>query len=203
MVRIAISIVFFIFCYLGSLAQATHTISVSGFSFNPDDITISIGDTVFFDGNSEHPILEVTQDSWEENGNTPLSGGFSFPSGVGKISFDEEGTHYYICENHISSGMKGKITVSATTSAKMMKSESIKIYPSPLNEDYLTVFLPDKEEAIFNLVIYDITGKPKISEIYSVSNDIIKVDCSNLASGLYILQLKNNKTGFTSRFIKN
>jgi plastocyanin len=203
MIRITISIIFFILINLGSLAQTTHTIGVSGFTFNPDVITISIGDTVFFNGNSEHPILEVSKDSWDENDDTQISGGFSFPSGVGKISFDEGDSHYYICDNHVSSGMKGQITVSETTSSKLMEPEFIKVYPNPLNENYLNVFLSNVAKSGFNLVIYDITGRVKDSEIISVSDDIIKVDCSNLVSGLHILQLQNNKTRITSRFIKN
>jgi plastocyanin len=89
----------------------THEISNEGFAFVPDDVSIQVGDTVEFTVGSPHPVLEVSQETWENNGTTALSGGFSVPPGDGKVSFTETGTHYYVCENHVGSGMKGIIRV--------------------------------------------------------------------------------------------
>ncbi|MAT39452.1 MAG: hypothetical protein CL946_07590 [Ectothiorhodospiraceae bacterium] len=93
----------------------THIITNSGFTFSPDDITINVGDTVTWNIGGAHNVVEVSQATWNSNGNTPLSGGFSHGFGGGTTVFSTAGTHWYVCSPHASSGMKGKITVVQTT----------------------------------------------------------------------------------------
>lgn len=90
---------------------ATVTVTNSGFSFNPSLVTISSGDSVKFQLASIHDALEVSQATWNANGTAALAGGFSVPFGGGTITLTTAGTHYYVCTNHASSGMKGRIVV--------------------------------------------------------------------------------------------
>lgn len=202
MVRLFLTSVFLFCISFNSFTQTTHTINIIGFSFSPDNVTIEIGDTVFFNGNSDHPILEVSMDTWDTNDDIPLNGGFSFPSGIDKIKFTEPGTYYYICENHVSSGMKGKINVSATTSNNTIYTNDISIYPNPLKGNYLTLVLPKLNADFLKVNVYDLTGKAKIKEILKYTEEAI-IDCSGLVSGIYIVQFEANKTNYTTRFIKN
>ncbi len=96
-----------------------HTISNDGFSFSPAELTITTGDTIQFTVGSQHPVQEVSKNTWEVNGTTPLSGGFSFPSGNGQITFSTPGIVYYVCTNHAAIGMKGKITIEAPDTASV------------------------------------------------------------------------------------
>lgn len=110
-----------------------YEITADGLTFSPDDITIQAGDTVRFNSGSLHPVLEVDKDTWETLGKTALDGGFSVSSGNGDVVFNEPGTYYYVCENHVSSGMRGKITVedSGTGIHNQMdknKIEHLKVY---------------------------------------------------------------------------
>ena len=89
----------------------THTVTNAGFTFSPADITINAGDSVQWQLASIHTVLEVTQQTWNANGNTAKAGGFSTPLGGGTVKFDTPGTYFYVCEPHASIGMKGKITV--------------------------------------------------------------------------------------------
>ncbi len=89
----------------------THTVTNAGFTFSPADITINAGDSVQWQLASIHTVLEVTQQTWNANGNTAKAGGFSTPFGGGTVKFDTPGTYFYVCEPHASIGMKGKITV--------------------------------------------------------------------------------------------
>jgi plastocyanin len=203
MKRSIITLVFFFSFCLITNAQTTHTINISGFTFSPNDITINVGDTVFFNGSSLHPVLEVSVDTWNAEGNTALSGGFSFPSGVGKIAFNSEGTHYYICENHISSGMKGKINVSTATkleNADILK--DIQIYPNPLDGDYLTISNISIKSSPLEIKIYDLTGKIKIESKENTTASQFKIDCYDLSAGIYIVQLKNGNIISSSKLVK-
>ncbi|MFC2151099.1 T9SS type A sorting domain-containing protein [Bacteroidota bacterium] len=197
------SIVVFVF-HLSALTQTTHTINASGFSFSPPTITISVGDIVSFDVGSSHPVLEVSMSTWNSNGNTPLAGGFTFPSGSGDKMLNAEGTYYYICENHISSGMKGRIIVSTATNVNDLKSfKDFKVFPNPLNTNQLTIENISYSNPEFELAIFDITGKSKIVMNGNLKNKQLVVDCSELVSGIYIIQLFVDNTSYTSRIIKN
>lgn len=94
--------------------NATTLIVSSGFAFSPDAVTINVGDSVNFQLGNIHNALEVSQSTYNANGTTPLSGGFSVPFGGGWVlpANLSVGVHYYVCTNHASMGMKGTITVS-------------------------------------------------------------------------------------------
>ncbi|HMD13089.1 MAG TPA: hypothetical protein VKI62_00545, partial [Bacteroidota bacterium] len=79
----------FLFCLLPTLTSlsfsATHTVTNSNvFTFTPDTITINLGDTVIFSLGSIHSAREVTQATWNANGNTS-NGGFNTPFGGGTV----------------------------------------------------------------------------------------------------------------------
>ncbi len=89
----------------------THTVTNAGFTFSPADITINAGDSVQWQLASIHDVVEVTQQTWNANGNTPKAGGFSTSFGGGTVKFDTPGTYFYVCELHASIGMKGRVIV--------------------------------------------------------------------------------------------
>src|SRR3990172_631399 len=92
----------------------THTVTAVGFTFSPSSLTITAGDTVIFSISGIHNAVEVSQATWDANGTTPLGGGFSLPLGGGSVVLTVVGTHWYVCQPHASSGMKGIITVNPT-----------------------------------------------------------------------------------------
>lgn len=88
----------------------TFVVSTSGLAFSPSVITIYKGDTVQFQISSIHNAVEVSKAVYNANGITS-NGGFSTPFGGGKVAFKTSGTFYYVCTNHVSSGMKGIVNV--------------------------------------------------------------------------------------------
>ncbi len=91
----------------------TWIVTNSGFTFSPSTITINPGDDVNFNLDVIHDAVEVSQSTWNANGNTPLAGGFQLSFGGGLVPSSKlgVGTHYYVCSPHASSGMKGTIIV--------------------------------------------------------------------------------------------
>lgn len=93
------------------LSAAQHVIQASGLTFVPATKTINAGDTVIFSINATHNAVQVPESSWNANEDNPLAGGFAVPFGGGTIVLPDTGTYFYICQNHILSGMKGKLIV--------------------------------------------------------------------------------------------
>ena len=91
-------------------AATTHTVTTSGLTFTPNDLTINLGDTVVFSLGPSHDAVEVSLATWNANGSSS-NGGFILPLGGGTVVLNNAQTYYYVCSVHASSGMKGKITV--------------------------------------------------------------------------------------------
>ena len=90
-----------------------EVVSVDGdMTFTPEDLTIAVGDTVRFVNSPTHNAIEVSEDTYDSLGTTPLDGGFQVNFGeTGEVTFTEAGTHYYVCTPHVTIGMVGTITV--------------------------------------------------------------------------------------------
>lgn len=94
------------FCTIWTVTNTANT-------FTPATITITVGDTVNFVITTAHNAIEVSQATYNANGNTALSGGFQTAFGGGMVLPAQlgVGTHYYVCTPHASMGMKGTIIV--------------------------------------------------------------------------------------------
>jgi len=74
----------------------------------------------------------------------------------------------------------------------------VKIYPNPSN-DFIEIQLPEKEK--YNICLYSITGKEIYNfEVFNSYN--LRLNVSDLAKGIYLLQIKNSKSTFNKSIIK-
>jgi plastocyanin len=189
---------------LGIHAQTNDTIKDSGFTFSPAELTVNTGDTVVFAGSDFHPVLEVSEATWTAKGKTPLQGGFSFPSGSGKVSFTKAGVHYYICTAHIvSNDMKGKITVVAPSAVKDISGEAnVSVYPVPLTGPTLFVSFKNQVQKDLTVSVYDLAGNLRISTSGSTSNGQYSIDCTSLPKGLFLMKLSSDEGDTYTKFVK-
>jgi len=173
-------------------AQITHSIGVNGFTYSPAELTVNTGETVQFNGSSSHPIAEVAEATWNDNGSTALVGGFAFPEGSGSVSFETPGVRYYVCTAHVASnGMKGKITVLAATGLDEISiSGKYAVYPIPLKGSDLTISSKTSENETIEVAIYDLAGNLRVSSQGSSTNGKYHLDCTALPAGLFIMKLK-------------
>jgi len=149
--------VLFLFSY-----GTTYQIVNIGVTFSPSTLTINQGDDVTFTLNSLlHNAVEVSQASWNADDATPLSGGFSVPFGgilvnIGQLGV---GTHYYVCTNHVTFGMKGTITVQGTLAVPETRIQNeLLIYPNPA-KDNLTVQYTSSGTEVVEMKLFDLQGK--------------------------------------------
>jgi plastocyanin len=104
----------------GSRPDCDHTVTIGddGYSFEPAELLINVGDTVcwIWDTEEEHNVVEIaTKFDADMNLEDARIGFYSGdPSNI--VDFrhtftEDDKTHYYVCEPHISMSMAGAIIV--------------------------------------------------------------------------------------------
>lgn len=101
----------------------TVSVSASGTSFSPANITIEAGDAVRWTASGSHTVTSGSGSSDPNVGldfDKPLSSGGAFT-----FTFTSPGTYQYFCRPHEGAGMKGTVTVTARTSRTVAVEASI------------------------------------------------------------------------------
>jgi len=198
--------------YSGLSLAATVTITNSGATFAPNDVSVASGDIIDFQLESMHNAVEVSESTWLANGNTPLPG-FSVPFGGGEVHDLAPGVHYYVCTPHAEFGMKGKITVTPLSGVAEQGSDSelFKLYPNPFHGDFFIQLNDNIPASDFK---EDTDGTPGI-EIAGIKGDKIfsmpeadfsepvRLDMAAYPAGIYFIRITDNKRTFTKKVLKN
>ncbi|MDQ3142761.1 MAG: T9SS type A sorting domain-containing protein [Bacteroidota bacterium] len=167
--------------------STTWTVINVGFTFSPNVLSITTGDTVNFILGGEHNAREVSEATWMANGNTPLPGGFETPFGGGMV-FPEQltiGTHWYVCSVHASVGMKGIIIVQNVTGTEDNQPQiTLETYPNPIIN---SMIIKSANGLIGSqYFITDLEGRPHLSGKLLENTS---VDISHLVQGVYLIQV--------------
>ena len=179
----------------------TWTVINSGFTFSPATITINIGDDVTFTLGGIHNAVEVSQATWNANGNTALAGGFSLPFGGGSVTTSQLGigTHYYVCAPHAAGGMKGVIIVQSLTDIAENKLQpDLSVYPNPSNN--LMTIKAGNNVIGSRYFITDQKGRQVFND--KLINETTPIDISQLKPGIYLIQIVGQRRQ-SIRVIKN
>jgi plastocyanin len=92
-----------------SCDYSSYVITTNGMSFSADTIVCDVGDTIVFILGGYHNAVEVSDSTWLAGGTTS-NGGFNIGYGqIGMFIPDDCHTFYYVCQPHVSLGMKGVI----------------------------------------------------------------------------------------------
>jgi len=184
--------------------STTITVTNTGFEFTPSAITINLGDEILFSIASIHTVIEVSADTYNANGNTPLAGGFSLPNGGGTVSASllTVGTHYYVCGVHFSSGMKGTITVVNTTEiVENPLKDAFSVFPNPSNGNFQLKINNPQSAKKFDLGIFDAIG----NKVYAKSNIqqqfTTNVELSDLPKGSYVVRLYDGNESYYRKIV--
>ena len=87
-------------------------------------------------------------------------------------------------------------------SLKENELKNLKIYPNPLNSNYLTIEI-DKNIKVDGYKIYDSKlCELKTKPILKNNNNIVEIDLKDLTSGFYIIEIKTDNKKSRQRFIK-
>jgi plastocyanin len=175
--------------------SGNHVIVNSGYTFSPSTETINSGDSVTFQLANIHNAVEVSQTTWNANGTTALSGGFSVAFGGGLVlpAALPVGTHYYVCQNHASMGMKGIITVTGSANGINEVSApkiSVSLYPIPVSNEATVKVTAQVDLKGSAFVIYDASGR-EVNRASVPDGQQFNISCGTLSDGLYLYQIVN------------
>ena len=174
---------------------STFNISNSGYTFSPSSITITQNDNVIFTLASIHNAIEVSLETWNANGISPVIATLA-PFGGGTLQGSQlsVGTHYYVCQNHASMGMKGIIIVQSAAAVPETKiQENLLIYPSPVS-DHITIQYNSSESTIVELKLFNLQGKlikvllPK-TEVTGFFEQTFQLNNIATGPGVYFIQI--------------
>ena len=168
-----------LFTFFTSFSQV-QTINTSGMTFDPDTVIINLGDTIEFGPLGYHNAVEVDESTWTTN-DTTYNGGFYFPLGTagGYFIADSAKTYYYVCQPHVSMGMKGVIIVNPTPIYGCLDSIATNYDPfATLDNGSCTYLLPPAENLFFSEYAEG-SSNNKYFEVYNPTSDTI--DLTNYA----------------------
>lgn len=173
-----------LFLVAASLTAGAQTINQSGFSFSPATLTVDAGDDITITIGSPHTCTEVTEATWNANGNSS-NGGFNFSAGTHTLNLTVPGTYYYVCVPHASMGMKGRIIVNSTTGiTENTAAPALRIFPNPAStEVQVTTAQPGQV-----ITLIDAQGREALRQVVNSSG---RLDLSALEPGNYAVLLTN------------
>ena len=183
--------------------STTWIITNSGTTFTPATITINLGDSVKFNIGTGHNVVEVSQTTWNDNGNAPLPG-FSLPFGGGLLLPVQltTGTHYFVCSPHASFGMKGTIIVQNTSGISDNPSKTnISIFPNPSNGKFQVDVNTSQVGKSINMDIYNAKGNKVFASTDLAQNKSNLFDLSSFPSGIYYLKFLSGSETICKKII--
>lgn len=186
-----------LFCQVCTYAT-NFSVTISGFSYTPDILTVNVGDVVTIEASGFHPLVQVSANDWSAGNPTQLPGGFNSTVNFNlTITQAMAGTTiYYGCSNHMaSSSMKGSISVNLTSSVSdnNRKEFNFTVFPNPVTDNsWLNISL--KKAGKTSLTLYDLNGKLVHryfnSSILPSGEQTIPFKQKQLPKGTYIMVLQ-------------
>ncbi len=195
----------FVCVSLMSVRATSYTISTIGTSYSPNTLTVSIGDVITIQASGTHPLAQVDQTTWNANGTATVSGGWGTKTADHTFTVSSANSIYFVCTNHVGMGMKGQITVAASgINENSNVVNSLSIFPVPARETiHLNYSL--KENTLIEIDLISLSGQKVASlvneiQLIGAQQKVLNVP-SNLASGVYFIQISANGLKMEERLI--
>lgn len=186
----------------------THTINISGFTYSPASLSVSVGDTITIQASATHPLAQVDQTTWQANGTTPMAGGFGVKTSAYTFTASMSSQPiYYVCQNHASMGMKGQINVGVLTGINTFAApaENLALFPNPASESF-SIRYNQEDDAVLSVNLYSVCGE-KISVPMSDTESgkgihTIHITLpSSVSAGVYFVELTNGSRKTVKKLI--
>lgn len=188
------------------LKAASFTVTIIGTTYSPSALTVSVGDVVTVEASSLHPLTEVSQTTWNSSGTATLSSGFGVKTSNYTFTITSVNTIYYVCQTHVSSGMKGQIIVSsAGTKEQNNVITNINLLPNPA-KDKFSVKFKSTENVILTAKLYSVCGQEVQCLIsnkeFNFGDNTFTIELqNNIPSGVYFVQLNYDSRKIVRKLI--
>ena len=171
------------------ISQTNHTIVTQGLSYDPADLTVSVGDNVTIVASSTHPTTEVSEETWNSNEFTPLPGGFGTNNSSFTFEVTEPGSIYYVCDNHVvSAGMKGLITVNPVGLEEEVNSIEVNFGKMPIEDGLLYYSISASNIELEEIQVISLGGQQVLVEKMTSNEGRFTL---NASSGVYVVLLND------------
>ena len=200
------TLILFVLGFLSSISQTTHQINAGSYYYNPENLTINVGDSVIWvnDGGL-HDVNGNINSINGQSFNNPASFSSPVTSVAGAIiysyKFTLSGTYNYDCSvgSHAANGMVGTITVNNSSTGLFENNiESALVFDNRNSE--LKINHQGSGPLKGNILIHSIDGKLITSDIFFTYNNRIKIN-NYLKRGVYIFTIVLKNKTLNSKFI--
>lgn len=193
-------------CLLFVAANATsYTVSISGTSYSPNSLTVSIGDVITIQSSSIHPLVQVDNTTWTANGTTSLSSGWGVKYTDYTFTITTASTIYYVCQVHASMGMKGQISVTGTgVNEQALSLNAFALFPNPTSNN-ININYTLSEESSINIELIGMNGQKAATlvnekQTAGIQNNRLVIP-SMIAPGTYFVVTNVNGLASSKRLI--
>jgi plastocyanin len=170
--------------------SAQFNVTTPGTFYSPGTTNAAVGDTINFSASSFHPCVQVSQTTWTNNQNTPLAGGWGVMTSNFSHVITSAGTIYFVCQNHVFSGMKGQIVATASNIAKPIAADNIKLLSNSINQKDVTVL--NSTGLHGKMEVFDLSGKlAAVHELSAEARQQIQMD---LPKGIFLYRFNMEGT---------
>lgn len=184
--------------------STTWIVTNVGESFSPATLMVVQGDTVIFNIENLHNVVEVSEATWNANDNMPLPGGFQLPFGGGMLltATLTPGTHFYVCQPHAHAGMKGQIIVEGVSQLQAAPFPTgMLILPNPTQGAFQLMLDAGTFSQMFDLEIYTLHGV-RIYERTRLDPRVVhEIDLSGVPHGSYVVRVFDDAQMFFGRVV--
>jgi plastocyanin len=200
--KIFYALSFFVVALSFQSQAVKHIVTQSGFTFNPNAITVNVGDTVRWEWtDGSHTTTSILVPTGADTWDSPLNSNNTF--------FEYEvlvaGSYGYKCTPHFGQNMIGGFLASAASSVKeVVIAPTLTVsMDSQNNELFLNLTAGNGGFAVVKLI--DISGRvvsTLVSEEIGAGPVSLKRDVSSLGRGIYFVHMKVGDRELTKKFIK-
>lgn len=166
-----------------NLFATTHIVQVSNFAFTPQNLNVSVGDTIKWVWLSG---IHTTTSTTIPQGATPWDERISSSNQTYSYPVLVAGMYNYVCTPHLAMGMVGSFYASPSNinpiTSIAYEYQLFQNYPNPFNPTTKIRFSIPKSEVV-SLKVYDILGK----EVAVLANEY-------LSQGIYEYEFNINNT---------
>ena len=201
-------LILFVIGFLNSISQTTHQVNAGSFYYNPENLTIDVGDSVIWvnDGGT-HDVNGNINSINGQSFNNPISFSSPVTNVAGAIIYAYKFTvsvvYNYDCSvgSHAANGMVGTITVNNTSTSLFERNAESEV---SLLFDYINseLIVNHNESGALegNILVHSIDGKLIINDTFFTFGSRIKVN-NKFKRGTYIFTVVLKNKTFNSKFI--
>jgi plastocyanin len=178
-----------------SSSATIHTVAVGDFFFNPNTLTVQLGDTIRWVWQAgSHTTTSAALPTGAAAWDAPITSSnqsFMYKPAVA-------GTYGYVCTPHAGMGQVGSFVVTAPTAVKNIEGTTFKITPNPARS--AVTIHSDAKAMTVDLV--DATGRIVRRLEQTANNSSSKVfSLTGISAGLYLMQIKTEDVIATEKLM--